>query len=60
LSEEIVEEGIQALAECEESGTSSAYLVEEVFRAMIKALSSAHTGGVCLVVCRDKKHKFRD
>lgn len=58
LTNEVIEEGMEALAECEESGTSSAYLVEEVFRAMIKALPQ--TGGVSLVVRPDRKHKFQD
>ena len=60
LVEDVIEEGMEALGECEESGTSSAYLVEEVFRAMIKALQPAQTGGVRLSVSRDKIRKCQD
>jgi hypothetical protein len=51
---------MEAASECEESGTSSAYLVEEVFRAMIKALRPEQTQGVPLLVCPDKKRKSQD
>ena len=53
LTSRAVSAGVEALEECEESGTSTSLLVEEVFRAVVRQLSVKHAdlGAVRLKVC---------
>jgi len=60
LAQNVIDAGEEAFRECEDDQISSSALVEEVFRAMVRALPAASTGGFRLRVCPGKAKTFED